>query len=146
MCLLIHAGIKLIHVSKRDPWMQYDYSSSCHNDAIKWKHFPGYWHFVWGYHRLLVDSLHKLQWCRTLMFYLIFIWTNNQDTGDLIYHHTHNDVTDIYHKDTCGPFYKQELASPTFNIILWIMDKKLNTQISWDVITYPCPYINGGLS
>ena len=83
-------------------------------------------------------------------FDVLFIWTNswanNQDTGDLIYHHTNNDVTDIYHKDTCGPFYKQELASPTFNIILWIMDKKLNTQISWDVITYPCPYINGGLS
>ena len=31
----------------------------CHDDVIKWKHFPRYWLFVRGIHRSLVNSPHK---------------------------------------------------------------------------------------
>ena len=48
-----------------------------HDDVIKWKHFPHYWPFVWGIHRSPVDSPHKGQWCRALMFSLIYAWTNS---------------------------------------------------------------------
>ena len=42
--------------------------SISHDDIIKWKHFPCYWPFVQGIHRPPVNSLHKGQWCRALMF------------------------------------------------------------------------------
>ena len=32
-----------------------------HADVIKWKHFPRYWPFVRGIHRLPVNSPHKGQ-------------------------------------------------------------------------------------
>ena len=60
-------------------------------------HFPRYWLFVWGIHRSLVNSPHKGQWRRALMFSLICAWTkgwaNNRDAGDLRRHCTHYDVT-----------------------------------------------------
>ena len=33
-----------------------------HDDVIKWKHFPRYWPFVRGIHRLSVNSPNKGQW------------------------------------------------------------------------------------
>ena len=33
----------------------------CHDDVIKWKHFPPYWPFVRGIHRSTVNSPHKGQ-------------------------------------------------------------------------------------
>ena len=43
----------------------------CHDDVIKWKHFPRYWPFVRGIHRSPVNSLHKAsdaeRWC--------FLWS-----------------------------------------------------------------------
>ena len=32
----------------------------CHDDVIKWKHFPRYWPFVWGIHRAPVNP--PLKW------------------------------------------------------------------------------------
>ena len=68
-----------------------------YEDVIKWKHFPRCWPFVRGIHRWPLDSPHKGQWCRALVFSLICAWTNgsanNRDTGDLIRHHGHCDVT-----------------------------------------------------
>ena len=68
-----------------------------HDDIIKWKHFPRYWPFVRGIHRLLVDSPDKGQWRGALMFSLNCAWTNgwasNQDTGDLRCLCTQYDVT-----------------------------------------------------
>ena len=66
-----------------------------HDDVIKWIHFPCYWPFVRGIHRLLVDSLHKDHWRRALMFSLICVsrsdWANTGDAGDLrrhrLWHH-----------------------------------------------------------
>ena len=47
-----------------------------HNDVIKWKHFPRYWPFVQGIHRSPVNSPHKGQWRRVLMFSFICAWIN----------------------------------------------------------------------
>ena len=56
-----------------------------HDDIIKWKYFPCYWPSVRGIHLSLVDSPHKGQWHRALMFSLICAWTNswanNRDAG-----------------------------------------------------------------
>ena len=45
-----------------------------HDDIIKWKHFPRYWPFVRGIHRLPVDSPIKGQWRGALMLSLICAW------------------------------------------------------------------------
>ena len=67
-----------------------------HDDVIKLKHFPRYWPFVRGIHRLPVNSLHKGQWRGALMFSLICVWTNswvnNREAGDLRRHRVHYDV------------------------------------------------------
>ena len=45
--------------------------SVCHNDVIKWQHFPRYWPFVLGTHRSPVHSPHKGRWRGALMFSVI---------------------------------------------------------------------------
>ena len=66
------------------------------DDVIKCKHFPRYWPFVRGIHRLPVNSPHKGQWRGALMLFLIcawiYGWVNNRETGDLIRHRAHYDV------------------------------------------------------
>ena len=73
---------------------------SIHDDVIKWKHFPRYWLFVRGIHRLLVNSPHKGQWRGALMFSLICAWINgsinNDEPGDLRRHCAHYDVTVMF--------------------------------------------------
>ena len=68
-----------------------------HDDIIKWKHFLRFWPFVWGIHRSLVNSPHKGQWRRALMYSLfcarINSWVNNREAGDLRRHHADYDVT-----------------------------------------------------
>ena len=63
---------------------------------IKWKHFPRYWPFVRGIHRLPVNSSHKGQWRGALMFSSICAWmngwANNREAGDLGRHRVHYDV------------------------------------------------------
>ena len=63
----------------------------------KKKHFPRYWSFVRGIHRLPVNSPHKGQWRGALMFSLICAWkngwVNNRETDDL---RCHYDVTVMY--------------------------------------------------
>ena len=60
---------------------------SCHDDVIKWKHFPRYWPFVRGIHRSPVNSPHKGQWRGALMYSLICAyinaWVNKSEAGDL---------------------------------------------------------------
>ena len=69
----------------------------CHDDVMKWKHFPRYWPCVRGIHRSPVNSPHKGQWRGALMFSLICVWinswVNNRETGDLRRHCAHYDVT-----------------------------------------------------
>ena len=67
-----------------------------HDDVIKWNHFPRYWPFVRGIPRSPVNSLHKGQWRRALMFSLICAWingwVNNREAGDLRRNRAHYDV------------------------------------------------------
>ena len=48
----------------------------CHDDVMKWKHFPRYWPFVRGIHRSPVNSPHKASdaelWC--------FLWSTLDQT------------------------------------------------------------------
>ena len=64
--------------------------SECHDDVIKWNHFPRYRPFVRGIHRSPVNSLHKGQWRGALMLSLIctwiYGWVNNHESGDLRRH------------------------------------------------------------
>ena len=68
----------------------------CHDDVIKWKHFPRYWPFVRGIHRSPVNSPHKGQWRGALMFTLICAringWVYNREAGDLRRYRPHYDV------------------------------------------------------
>ena len=77
----------------RDVWYK---KQICHDDVIKWKHFPRYWPFVWGIHRFPVNSPHKGQWRGALMFSLICAWingwVNNREAGDLRRLRAHYDV------------------------------------------------------
>ena len=70
-----------------------------HDDIIKWKHFLRYWPFVRGIHRSPVNSPHKGQWCRALMFFFICTWINgwlyNGEAGDLRCHSAHYDVAEM---------------------------------------------------
>ena len=68
----------------------------CHDDVIKWKHFPRFWPFVRGIHRSPVNSPPKGQWRGALMFSLIRAringWVNNREAGNLRRHRAHYDV------------------------------------------------------
>ena len=68
----------------------------CHDDVMKWKHFPPYWPFVRGIHRSPLNCPHKGQWCGALMFSLICVWingwVNNREAGHLRRHRSHYDV------------------------------------------------------
>ena len=70
---------------------------SNHDDVIKWKHFRCYWPFVLGIHWSPVNSPHKGQWPRALMFSFICVWINvwinNREVSDLRHYQAHYDVT-----------------------------------------------------
>ena len=71
--------------------------------ATWWRHqmetFPHYWPFVRGIHRSPMNSPHKGQWRKALMFSLICAWTNNwvnnRNAFNLRCHRAHYDVTVI---------------------------------------------------
>ena len=69
----------------------------CHDDVIKWKHFPRYWLFVRGIHRSPVNSPHKGQWRGALKFSLNCVWkndwVNNREAGDFWRYPAHYDIT-----------------------------------------------------
>ena len=67
-----------------------------HYNVIKWKYFPRYWPLVWGIHRSPLNSPHKGQWRRVLVFSLIFAringLVNNRKAGDLRRHRSHYGI------------------------------------------------------
>ena len=67
-----------------------------HDDVIKWNHFLRNWPFMRGIHRSPVNSPHKGQWRRALMFSLICVWmydwVNNREAGDLRRYRANYDV------------------------------------------------------
>ena len=78
----------------------------CHDDVIKWKHFPRYWPFVLGIHRSPLNSPHKDQWSGALMLPVICaridVWPNNREAGELRRNRAHYDVT-VMHARICMP-------------------------------------------
>ena len=72
----------------------------CHDDVIKWKHFPRYWRFVRGIHQSPENSPHKGQWRGTLMLSLICVWingwVNNREAGNLRRYRAHYAVIVLY--------------------------------------------------
>ena len=83
--------------SSREPWRLVSVS---HDVVIKWKHFPRNWPFVQGNNRSPVNSPHKSQRRRVLMFALIWAWinrwVNNCEAADLWPHRAHRDVIVMY--------------------------------------------------
>ena len=89
---------------------------TCHDDVIKWKHFPRYWPFVRGIHRSPVNSPHKGQWRGAFMFSLICArinrWVNNREAGDLRRYRTHYDVTVMHSNWKIRQSYLKARDSP----------------------------------
>ena len=83
---------------------------TCHDDVIKWKHFPRYWLFVRGIHRSPVDSPRKGQWRGALMFSFIYArtnyWANNGNACDLKRHRAYYDVTVMLKISTIIKYFK----------------------------------------
>ena len=81
-----------INVSKQDHRCIREW----HDDVIKWINSLRYWPFARGIHRSPVNSPHKDQWRRALIFSLIWAWINgwinNRDADDLRHHRAHYDV------------------------------------------------------
>ena len=69
---------------------------SCHDDIIKWKHFPRNWPFVRGIHRSRWIPHTKASdaglWCFCLICVWINGWVNNREAGDLRRYRGHYDV------------------------------------------------------
>ena len=86
-----------------------------HDDVIKWNHFPRYWPFVRGVHRLLVNSPHKGQWRGALMFSLICAWisgwVNNCEAGDLGCQRAHYDVIVMLSVDSHLPYSRSMMCA-----------------------------------
>ena len=87
--------------------------NQCHDDFIKWKHFPRYWPFVCGIHRWPAYSPHKGQRRGALMFSLTFAWingwVNNIEAGGLRHHRTHYDVT-VMIRVVCSNYIQGQLV------------------------------------
>ena len=98
-------------------YMYFNHSRTANDDVIKWKHFPPYWPFVRRIHRSPVNSLHKGQWCRALMFSLICFWindwVNNGEAGNLRRYRIHYEVivtySDSFHGCYCYCYYEDPI-------------------------------------
>ena len=89
---LVQTSCRLTEPGYRQDDCQVSQDIGCHNDVIKWKHFPRNWPFVRGIHRSPVNSPHKSQWRGALKFSLIPDWVNNREAGDLRRHRGQYDV------------------------------------------------------
>ena len=102
------------------------------SDVIKWQHFRRYWPFVRGIRRSPVDSTHKGQWRRVLMFSLICARTNgsakNQDAGDLRSRDAHYDVTMTFPRTAFNVLWIDVLLALT-NIWSIMVKRMLNSRI-----------------
>ena len=93
--------------------------SSGHDDVIKWKHFRRYWPFLRGIQWWPVDSL---QCHGTLMFSLIYAWTNgwanNCDACGLRRHRAHYGDTVITPGKTITASWHENIFRVTGS--LWV--------------------------
>ena len=97
VCSTSCLGMKWNRTPKTRIWQSSASLAICHDNVIKWKHFPRYWPFVRGIHRSPVNSPHKGQWRGALVFSLICVWingwVNNREAGDLTRYRAHYDVS-----------------------------------------------------
>ena len=120
----------------------------CHDDVIKWKHFPRYWPFVRGIHRSPVNSPHKGQWRGALIFSLfctwINAWVNNREAGDLRRHHAQYDVIVMFLSDAITSTRKKSFQPASFHqrpylfsqqCVKW-QKQKLYNRVNDNGITY----------
>ena len=127
-----------------------------HYDVIKWEHFPRYWPFVRGKQRSPVNSPHKGQWRRALMFFFIFAWingwVNNREAGDLRRHCAHYDVIVMRRNwlSSVKPCYCPTRSQYPRDILNWhewtLIPAWIKSYIHyavWHDITYPFPKFNG---
>ena len=96
--------------------------------CIKRKHCLYYWPFFRGINQSPVNSPHKGQWCRTLKFSLICVWTNswesNRDAGDLRHPRAHYDVTVM---DPCfAKHHYYVLCCVQYHVILYDVIRSLH--------------------
>ena len=136
--------LKLMLLGRTDGW---------HDGVIKWKHFPRYWPFVRGIHRSPVNSPHKGQWRRALMFSLICVWingwVNNGEAGDLRRYRAHYDVT-VMDKSTCYTVNDlcRQLHEPMTQIYVTILHNELTREALYttrDISSTSCTHIFGTL-
>ena len=104
----------------------YIYTHNCHDDAIKWKHFPRYWPFVRGRGALIFSLI--CAWINN--------WVNNGKAGDLKRHPSHYDVTVMAIKPkqntrACAYFVYSTLISPLNNANMHQYGKKKSFNFIW---------------
>ena len=115
----------------------------CHDDVIKWKHFPRYLPFVRGIHRSPVNSPHKGQWRGVLKFSLICAringWVNNREAGDLRRHQAHCDVIVMLCQSTAcnglNPLWPKNTIWRR-----WWWSQFIRTMVCWQLV--PRYYLN----
>ena len=116
-------------------------------EFILWKHFPRYWPFVRGIHRSPVNSLHKGQWRRALIFSFIRDWingwVNNREAGDLRRHRVDYDVIVMMQHGNVNGLYRgvtwtwRRLNSPTTSLLFSTFLQDYMKKISKLCITNP---------
>ena len=102
-----------------------------HDDVIKWKHFSRNWSFVRGIHRSPVNSPHKGQWRRALLFSLICTWISGwvNNLGDLRRRHrVHYGVT------VMTPDKMVDISQMTFsNAFSWMNKFVFRLEFHWSL-------------
>ena len=93
----------LKNIDKYAIWIHGHWYCSTNRTKPWWRHqILRYWPFVRGIHRFPVNSPHKGQWRRALMFSLICAWingrVNNGEAGDLRRYRAHYDVSVRHNK------------------------------------------------
>ena len=119
----------------------------------QWKHFPRNWPFVRGIHRSPVNSPHKGQWRKALIFSLICVWinvwVNNREAGDLRRYRAHYDVIVMWiwifdfllNKSSCQFQYFIRIGHTFTFIILHLMIMKFLSVGWFDCFKHLCSII-----
>ena len=102
-------------------WFSWISKSSTHDYVINWKHFPRYWPVVLGIYQSPVNSPHKGQWRRALIFSIVCAWTLEQTIKTLVITDAITLFVTIMHssKSKTIMFSDWNLAIFTFWCLTW---------------------------